>query len=416
MSDAPATELIEGHRPIAAPPGVAEWDVDPYDPEILKNPEPFYRELRAKGPFVYLSRYAMLACGRYEETHEVFSDHERFVSSRGVGLQDFSLDEPWRPPSKLLEADPPAHDTVRRVIVRSMAPNVVASIRDMFKQAADGLITELVGKRSFDGVHDLARVFPTTVFPEAVGMRENDPDRLVDYGSMVFNAIGPDNEARRSAMAKGPDVVPWITAACERQHLENTGIGGIIYAAADAGEITEHEAGMLVRSLFSAGVDTTISGIASALYCLTANPEAFAELKASPNLARRCFEETLRMFAPVHSFCRTANLDTEVAGVPIEEGSKILCMLGSANLDEEYWPNATTFDINRRPVGHLAFGMGILNCPGQNVARTEAEAVLMAIAEKVDTLAFDGEPEWGVNNSVRYLKKLPLTLNQVMHT
>ena len=40
----------------------------------------------------------------------------------------------------------------------------------------------------------------------------------------------------------------------------------------------------------------------------------------------------------------------------------------------------------------------------------------MAIAEKVDTLAFDGEPEWGVNNSVRYLKKLPLTLNQVMHT
>ena len=99
MSDAPATELIEGHRPLTAPPGVAEWAVDPYDPEILKNPEPFYRELRAKGPFVYLSRYAMLACGRYEETHEVFSDHERFVSSRGVGLQDFSLEEPWRPPS-----------------------------------------------------------------------------------------------------------------------------------------------------------------------------------------------------------------------------------------------------------------------------------------------------------------------------
>ena len=60
--------------------------------------------------------------------------------------------------------------------------------------------------------------------------------------------------------------------------------------------------------------------------------------------------------------------------------------------------------------------MGIHNCPGQNVARAEAEAVLMAIAEKVDTLAFDGEPEWGVNNSVRYLKKLPLILNQVMHT
>ncbi len=69
-------ELVEGHRPIDCPAGVPLLDVDPYDPEILRAPEAFYAELRALGPFVYLPRYAMLACGRYRETQLVFSDWE----------------------------------------------------------------------------------------------------------------------------------------------------------------------------------------------------------------------------------------------------------------------------------------------------------------------------------------------------
>ena len=65
--------LTEGHKSIAAPDNVPEWDVDPYDPAVLCNPVEFYRRLRNLGPFVYLPRYSMLACGRYAETREVFS-------------------------------------------------------------------------------------------------------------------------------------------------------------------------------------------------------------------------------------------------------------------------------------------------------------------------------------------------------
>ena len=80
---------------------------------------------------------------------------------------------------------------------------------------------------------------------------------------------------------------------------------------------------MLVRSLFSAGIDTTISGLASAL-APCENPEALATLKANPKLARPCFEEAIRYVSPVHSFCRTADTDVEVSGVAIEEGTKVL--------------------------------------------------------------------------------------------
>ena len=176
----------------------------------------------------------------------------------------------------------------------------------------------------------------------------------------------------------------------------------------DTGEIGEDEAGMLVRSLLSAGVDTTVAALGNAIWCLATNPGEFERLKADPNLARPAFEETLRYTSPVHTFCRTASVDTEVGGIAISAGAKILCVLGAANLDEDQWPNAGRFNIARRPVGHLALGVGIHNCVGQNVARAEGEAVLAALAAKVDAIELTGEPVWRPNNALHALARLPV--------
>ncbi len=401
--------MIEGHKEIEVPAGVPVWDVDPYDPAVLSGPAEYYAELRSKGPFAFIPRYSALACGRYAETKEVFSDWERFVSSRGVGLQDFSLGEPWRPPSIVLEVDPPYHTKTRAVIERALSPRAVGDLKETFREAAGKLVAELIGKGTFEAVEELAETYPTTVFPEAVGLRESDRRRLVDYGEMVFSAIGPDNELRRNAMAKGPDVVPWVMEQCKRERLKPEGFGATIYAAADAGEITEEEAGMLVRSLLSAGVDTTVAVLGSALWCLASNPGQFELLKADPELARWTFEEVMRYTSPVHTFCRTAAVDTEVSGVRIVEGTKVLCVLGSANLDESHWPEADKFDIGRRPAGHLAMGAGIHGCVGQVVARAEGEAVLTAIANKVGSIELAGQPVWRPNNSIHALARLPIT-------
>lgn len=399
-------EVVEGHTAIDPPRGVPVWEVDPYDPSVLSAPEGYYTELRAKGPFAYLPKYGALACGRYEVTREVFSDWERFVSSRGVGLQDFRLEKPWRPPSIVLEVDPPYHDKTRRVLNRALSPKAVADLKGAFQEEARRLIDALLARGSFDAIPDLAEAFPTSVFPKAVGLREADRRRLVDYGAMVFNALGPDNEIRRSAMAKAPDIVPWITEHCRRENLEPEGFGASIHRAADAGEIGEDEAGMLVRSLLSAGIDTTVAALGNAIWCLAANPGEFARLKADPSLARPAFEETLRYTSPVHTFCRTASVDTNVGGIAISEGTKILCVLAAANLDEDHGPDAGRFDIARRPVGHLALGVGIHNCVGQNVARAEGEAVLAAVAARVDAIELTGEPVWRPNNALHALAQL----------
>ncbi|PKP84890.1 MAG: cytochrome P450 [Alphaproteobacteria bacterium HGW-Alphaproteobacteria-2] len=401
-------KLIEDHLAIDPPEGVPVWDVDPYSESVLANPNPYYAALREQGPFAYIPRYAILACGRYDETKEVFSDHTRFVSSRGVGLNDFRHGKPWRPPSLILEADPPDHTRTRKVMARALSPKVVAGLREDFRIAAEAIVDRLLQMQGFEAVADLAEAFPVAVFPKAVGMLDVHARHLVDYGAMVFNGLGPDNALRRAAMARAPEIVPWITAACTRNRLTGDGLGAIIYEAADAGEIGHDEAAMLVRSFLSAGVDTTVTGIGSALWCLARNPEAFAALRADPALARPCFEEVLRYTSPVHTFARTADCNTEVAGVKIVEGTKIICALGSANMDPAKWDDPEVFRIDRRPAGHLAFGVGIHGCVGQNIARAELEVLLTVIAEKVAAIEPTGEAVWRPNNAIHALDRLPL--------
>lgn len=404
-------EMLHGHIAVDPPRGVPVWDIDPYDPAILSNPEPYYADLRAQGPFAYIPRYAILVCGRYGPTREVFSDHERFVSSRGVGLQDFALEKPWRPPSIVLEVDPPDHTRTRRVIQRALSPKAVRDVAETFRADALTLVDKLLTQKTFEAVTECAEAYPVTVFPKAVGLREIDKRKLVDYGAMVFNALGPDNDLRRRAMAQAPDIVPWITAQCARQQLLPGGFGDALYAAAEDEQITPDEAGMLVRSLLSAGVDTTVTGIGSMLWCLATNPGAFEALKADPGLVKPAVEEMLRVTSPVHSFCRTAAGDTEVAGVQIAEGTKILCCLGAANLDPDHWgEDAASYRVDRRPMGHLAFGVGVHNCVGQTVARAELDALFTAFAEKVERIELAGDPVWRPNNAIHALDRMELRI------
>ncbi|WP_298496682.1 cytochrome P450 [uncultured Maritimibacter sp.] len=404
-------QLIEGHRAILPAPGIPTLDIDPFDEAVLADPFEYFDSLRALGPVVYIPKYAMLAVGRFASTHRVFTDHENFVSSRGVGLNDFKIGEPWRPPSIILEVDPPDHTKTRRVMARALSPRVVKDLADDFARAAEVLVDWLVAQERVEGVTDLAEAFPLSVFPQAVGLNERNDRYLVDYGNCVFNAMGPDNRLRRAALDYTREIAPWITAACARDRLTPDGIGAAIYADADAGEITEAEAAMLVRSLLSAGVDTTVSGIGNALFCFAENPGEWDKLRADPSLIKPAFEEVLRYSFPVHTFGRTAGTETEIGGHPVEEGTKVLAVIGAANRDPEKWgPDADRFRVDRRPLGQMGFGAGIHGCVGQNIARGETAAILTALVARVKRIEFDGTPRWRPSNAIHALDHLPLRL------
>jgi cytochrome P450 len=197
---------------------------------------------------------------------------------------------------------------------------------------------------------------------------------------------------------------------CSRAALAPGGLGMQIFDAVDAGELTEDEAGMLVRSFLSAGIDTTVYGLGNALYCMARYPEQWQVLRANPNLIRSAFEEVLRFEAPVQTFFRTTTKPVEVGGVQLGDGEKVLLFLAAANRDPRRWERPDTFDVSRRAAGHMTFGTGIHGCVGQAVARLETEAILTALAKRVESLELTAEPTRRLNNTLRGFDTLPLRI------
>ncbi|HUZ73311.1 MAG TPA: cytochrome P450 [Stellaceae bacterium] len=383
---------------------------DPYARDFIADPYPAYAAMRAAGPVFRLGAYDVWGLARYQEVQAALSDWRSFTSAAGVGLADFRKEKPWRPPSLLLETDPPVHDRTRGIVDRVMQPASVRKLRDDFTRDAIALVDRLVARRRFDGVKDLAEIYPVKVFPDAVGLATEGRENLVPYGDMAFNAFGPFNERFQASAARADVVVPWIMASCARAALRPGSLGAAVYEAVDRGEASEDEASLLVRSFLTAGMDTTVAAIGSALHCFAANPGEWQKLRRDRGLARAAFEEVVRLESPIQCFFRTTARDVEFAGTRLGAGEKMLLFFGSANRDPARFDEPDRFDITRKPQAHVGFGTGIHQCVGQMIARLEGEVLLTALAERVVEIALDGEPVRRFNNSVRGLSSLPLAI------
>jgi cytochrome P450 len=399
----------------AAPPapGTPWSDADPFGPEILEDPTKFHTSLRDTAPVVHLRRWDVYAMGRYEHVHAALTDWQRFQSGAGVGWSNFRYEEPWRPPSLLLEADPPRHDAPRAVLSSILGPRALRRLRDRWFADAENLVDALLGTHGtleIDALADLAEAFPLQVFPDAVGLGADGRENLLPYGDHLFNAFGPPNELVENGNAKAPGLLAWVIAQCARDKLTADGFGAAIWAAADRGEITHVQAPLVVRSLLSAGVDTTVHGLAAVLFAMATHPDQWQRLRKQPALARVAFDEAVRWESPVQTFFRTATTDVQVGETVIPDGSKILMFLASANRDPRRWQDPDKFDLSRDPSGHVGFGMGLHQCVGQHVARLEAEALLTALAARVTTIELTDTPHRHHNNTMRGFQNLPVRL------
>ena len=396
------------------PEGVPVITADPFSLENLAEPHALHEQLREAGPVVRLDYYGIWGMARYEQVNAALKDWGTFSSASGAGLSDFRKEKPWRAPSLLLEADPPAHTLAREVVGPILAPPALRALRENFEREAIELVDRLTAVGSLDAVTQLAEAYSLRVFGDAVGLPEEGREHLLPYANMVFNAFGPRNQLLEAAMAYAQPVQQWISASCRREVLRPGGFGAQIWAAVDAGKIPVEWAPLLVRSLLSAGLDTTINGIAAAIYALASHPEQWSVLREDPSLAALAFEETVRWESPVQTFFRTTTREVEVAGGRIPAGEKVLLFLGAANRDPRRWANPDRFEIRRNSSGHVGFGMGIHRCVGQTVARLEAEIVLTALARRVERIELAGQPQRKPNNTLRAWGSLPVTVHPTL--
>jgi len=392
---------------------VASSDIDPFSREFLTDPYPFHRELRDLGPVVRLTRYDVWAVTRYEQVSAILNNWEAFGSGGGVGLANFHTEGNWRPPSLLLETDPPTHTRARTVMNRAVAPNLLRALRDGFYQEAVRTIDKVLELGTFDAVAEISIPYPLKVFPDAVGIAPEEREMLLPYGSMVFNTMGPKNDLYHASLAPVDKILPWVMQRCSRNALRPGSLGAEVYKYADTGEVSEQEAALLVRSFLSAGIDTTVHAVGNALLCFAENPGEWQKLRQEPARARIAFEEVMRFETPFQCYFRTTTAPAEIAGTPIGAEEKIYVSIASANRDPRRWEEPERFNISRKVSGHVGFGIGVHACVGQMIARLEIEALTNAMVERVASIELAGKPERLLHNTLRAVSKLPVRMTRV---
>lgn len=382
--------------------------VDPFSDDFFADPYPFHQQLREAGPVVRLERYGIYAMARHAQVQPALNDWNTFISGAGAGIQHLRKAKAWRPRSIVLEVDPPLHDQTRGVLARVLSGPAIKRLRENFEIEAERLVEELVSRGTFDAVNDLAVVYPLKVMGDAVGVPAEGRECLLPFSNMLFNSFGPENAIFRQSVVESERVVQRLFAQCERASLAPGGFGAQIYQAADEGRISQEQAPALVRSILSAGFDTTVAGLGNAIYAFAVNPDQWRLLREDPALQRSAFDEIIRWEAPVQTFFRTTSREVAVEGVRIGPDEKVLLLLAAANRDPRRWDDPNRLDLRRKTMGHVAFGSGIHACVGMMIARLEAELLFAAFARRAAAFELAGEPQRRRNNTLRAFASLPV--------
>jgi cytochrome P450 len=329
-------------------------------------------------------------------------------------MSDFRKEEPWRPPSLLLEADPPIHTRAREVVGPILSPRRLQEVREYFEGEAAALVDQLAELGEFDVVHQLAEAYSLKVFGDTVGLSDEGREHLLVYGDLVFNSFGPHNQLYEDSMANAQIIQQWVQDSCRREALRPGGFGEQIWALTDNGEVSEEWAALLVRSFLTAGILTMVNGITAAIYGFASHADQWNILRENPSLAASAFEEAVRWESPIQAFFRTTTQEVEVSGIRIPAEEKVMLFLGAANRDPRRWTKPDLFDIRRNPSGHVGFGMGIHRCIGQTLARLQAETLLIALARRVEQIEITGQPQRRPSNMLYAWKCLPVIVRPAL--
>jgi cytochrome P450 len=383
-----------------------ESDIDLFSDEALADPYPRYRQLREMAPAVWLRPMGMFALSRFDDVRNALRNWQVFSSAHGA-----AMNEPINQAiaGNTLGSDPPLHDKLRNVLVRPLSPSAMKDVTAHIEAEAEGLVERLVARNSFDAATDLAQYLPVSIVSHLVGLPEGGRERMLEWGSAAFNSLGPANERCLSAGETAMGLVHYalqLDAAAVRPGSW----AALAFAAAERGEITLQQARGLILDYVAPSLDTTIFATSSALWLFALHPEQWELLRDNPALIPAAINEVLRIESPIQIFSRYVTCDTDVDGVPIAQGSRVLIMYGSANRDERKWQDPERFDIQRKAAEQLAFGHGEHLCVGLPLARLELRALLTSLAKRVRRFEIL-EVKRCINNTLRGLDRLRVAVS-----
>lgn len=375
------------HRVAEAPPSCP---VDLDHPSTVADPYPAYRRLRAQAPVCYVAEHDLWLVTRHADIVEVLDHPERFSSRLGMGAVhrlyapqsvDYRIGAPGV--RVLIATDPPAHTRLRRAVIAPFRRSAVADLTPTIEQLARELVANLLTRAEqgdADTYRDLAEPLPALVLAELLGVPPRMRDEFRRWASVITDDL--DSSATTGPrLGRGYDMFRYFYAEIRRRKKEPGDDLLSAVAATDQAGLSDHEVMAFCAFLLVAGVETTTNLFTNIIDALICHPEAQRRLWSDPDLAEQVVEEAMRFDTSVQGLWRATVAEDRLGGVTLPAGARLLILFGSANRDERVFSDAATFDLDRSPNPHLAFGRGPHRCLGAVLAKVELVAAVRALVE-----------------------------------
>src|SRR5438132_5446624 len=393
-------------------------EFNPFLPEFVEDPYPFYARLRAEDP-VHQSPLGLWVLTRYDDVARVLRD-PRFGRKGFDLLVDARFGtEPGQPglATSMLFRDPPDHTRLRTLVSKAFTPRVIEGMRSHIQSIVDRLLDKVQDAHAMDVIADLAYPLPVTVICEMLGVPTGDHHAIRGWSSDIarsLDAIGllADREIVERGGAARRALGDYFRALVrERRQRPQEDLLSLLIAAEEQGDkLSEGEVLAMCVLLFIAGHETTVNLIGNGLLALLRHPDELEKLKRDPGLVPSAIEELLRYDSPVQRTGRFTTTDVEIQGRKIPSGSLVVAAIGAANRDPGHFPDPDRLDIARPDNRHVAFGFGIHFCLGAPLARVGGQIALGSLLRRMPGLTLQTPaPEWRESSTLRGLKALPVT-------
>jgi cytochrome P450 family 142 subfamily A polypeptide 1 len=362
--------------------------------------------LRANDPVYFDERNGIWGLTKYDHVREAETHPEIFSSAGGIRPDS-------GPVPMMIEVDDPAHARRRELVAKGFTPKQVRAIEPSIREICTRLFDRVEGKDSFDLVNDVAVWLPLIVIGDAMGMDERDHPKLLEWSDDLMRGLGASDTELVTKMALAFD--GWQTfirevIADRRAHPREDIISALVHSEVDGGALDDDEIVYETLLILIGGDETTRHVMTGGAYQLLIDRSRYERLGADRKLIPTVVEEMLRWVTPIKNMARTATRDVDFHGKTIKQGEKLLLLYPSANRDEDHFRDPFTFDIERSPNDHIAFGAGPHFCLGASLARLELRVFFDTMLDRLPNvrLASPEEPKNRPANFTSGYETLPV--------
>jgi cytochrome P450 len=380
---------------------------DLYSPAIDANPFPYYEILREQYPCYWSESGKLWILSRYDDIVQAARDWETFSSSQGNMIDEL----PGRAGATLGTTDPPRHDRLRALSQAAFARKNIEHLIAPTIEIADRSLDRICEAKAFEFVADFSSQITVGLLFRTMGLPERDH---ADIRRKVILAVSTDKSVKGrnpEHVAAFKELSDFLTAEVAVRRANPT--DDLITHLAEADDrLSEREIVLTTATFVMAGVESLSSFMSMFALNLHDHPDARRRIVANATLIEPAIEESLRFNTSAQRFKRVVMRETTVHGQRMRVGDKVALAFGSGNRDRRKFPDPDVYDIDRRPQGHLGFGMGKHFCLGSQMARlVTAVAMKRFLARVPDYQLAAGEVAWNSSSNFRS----PIALQLVMH-